>query len=241
MATYNGARFIREQIDSILPQLGAEDELIVSDDGSTDGTLGILAEYAAADARVKVLHHEKNPAYAKIKHSRNFYYATDNFENALRQAKGDYIFLADQDDVWRNDKVGKIVELLKNVDSVMHNYQIIDENSKVVKVMSFSNKCLSNSLMHNLMQTPFLGCCMAFNRKVLNAVLPFPKKLIAHDLWIGCIMCKLFTFAVSDESLVNHRLHSANTSNVGKKSKNPFFWKILYRMKLLFCMKNFWR
>lgn len=241
MATYNGARFIKEQIDSILPQLAPDDELIVSDDGSTDGTLEILAEYAAKDTRVKLLRHEKSPAYARIRYSRNFYYATDNFENALRHAKGDYIFLSDQDDVWRSDKIRKMVENLKTVDFVMCSYYVVNEVNEVIEVIDCSYANFSQSLMRNLIRTPFLGCCMAFTKKVLEAVLPFPKRLITHDLWIGCIICKSYTFAVLDEKLVKHRRHSANTSNVGKRSKNPLLWKIFYRVKLFWFLKRFWR
>lgn len=101
MATYNGGRFIKEQIDSILPQLSQYDELIVSDDGSTDRTLEIIASYK--DERIKVFHHQKtgNKYYPTLK----VCYSTNNFENALKQAKGDYIFLCDQDDIWEKNKV----------------------------------------------------------------------------------------------------------------------------------------
>ncbi len=228
MAAYNGARFIREQVDSILPQLGAEDELIVSDDGSTDGTLEILAEYAAADARVKVLRHEKNPAYAKIKHSRNFYYATDNFENALRHAKGDYIFLSDQDDVWRNDKVQRMIEELQNFDLVMSNFSIIDENGQIAKEKFYAKSPVSKKLIKNIIDSNFLGSAMAFNRKALSNALPFPKKLLPHDLWIGCLNCRNGIFF--DEPLHFYRRYNSNVSTTTGKSGNSFFYKIYWRI-----------
>ena len=128
MATYNGERFLREQIDSILCQLAPDDELIISDDGSTDGTLDIIQSYN--DKRIKLLHHKKKSEYAKIKYSRNFYYATDNFENALQAAQGDYIFLADQDDVWMKDKAKLMSSYLDKFDCVMCNNQIIDTEGK---------------------------------------------------------------------------------------------------------------
>ena len=233
MATYNGARFIREQIDSILPQLDAEDELIVSDDGSTDGTLGILAEYAATDVRVKVLHHEKNPAYAKIKHSRNFYYATDNFENALKQAKGDYIFLADQDDVWRNDKVGKMLPFLNEYGCVMSNNQIIDSAGKPLNFF-WGGAPFGTSVFTNLKRTPFLGCCMAFSRKALGYILPFPRKLICHDLWMGCLCAHRKSLLFLQEPLHNYRYHEDSVSpSVTANSKNPLFFRITYRIIFL--------
>ncbi len=228
MATYNGARFIREQIDSILPQLGTEDELIISDDGSTDGTLGILAKYAAADSRVRVLYHEKNPAYAKIKNSRNFYYATDNFENALRQAKGDYIFLADQDDVWRNDKIQKIIGELQNFDLVMSNFSIIDENGQMTKEKFYANSPISKKLIKNIIDSNFLGSAMAFNRKALSNALPFPKNLLCHDLWIGCLNCRNSVFV--DEPLHFYRRYNSNVSTTTGKSGNSFFYKVYWRI-----------
>ena len=91
IATYNGERFIREQIDSILRQLSSDDEIIVSDDGSTDDTISIIN--SIDDKRIRIIEGPR-------KHS-----PTHNFECAMKEAKGYYIFLADQDDVWKPNKV----------------------------------------------------------------------------------------------------------------------------------------
>ena len=101
IATYNGARYIAEQLASILKQLSAEDEVVVSDDGSTDGTIDIVR--SLNDRRIRIVDGPR-------RHS-----PTLNFEWALRNAKGEYIFLADQDDVWLEDKVTKCVEELQTV------------------------------------------------------------------------------------------------------------------------------
>lgn len=236
MATYNGARFIKEQIDSILLQLGADDELIVSDDGSTDGTLEILAEYMAVDGRVKVLHHEKNPAYAKIRHSRNFYYATDNFENALRHASGDYIFLSDQDDVWVECKIQKMIEKLQNFDLVMSNFSIIDENGQVVREKFYAHAPISRKLIKNIVGSNFLGSAMAFNRAALERALPFPKNLLGHDLWIGCLNCKNGVFL--DEPLHFYRRYNSNVSTTTGKSGNSFFYKVYWRISFFVKVKK---
>ena len=92
MAAYNGLPYIREQVTSILKNLTAEDELVISDDGSTDKTPEFLAEIAKEDARVRVV---QGPGSGIKK----------NFENALKHCRGNYIFLADQDDIWADDKV----------------------------------------------------------------------------------------------------------------------------------------
>ena len=105
MATYNGEKYIKEQVDSILKQLGPEDEIIVSDDGSKDATIETLRSYC--DVRIKIYHHTSCGA-------NSFEKASSNFENALTKATGDIIFLSDQDDIWTDDKVKVMVDGLKN-------------------------------------------------------------------------------------------------------------------------------
>ena len=229
MATYNGARFIKEQIDSILCQLGSEDELIISDDGSTDGTLDIIASYE--DERIKLLHHQKNPAFAKIKYSRNFYYATENFENALREAKGDYIFLSDQDDVWLPNKMEKMIAALKTADCAMSNFNVIDANGNLLKEHFYKKAPISRFFFVALLQYRFIGCCMAFRRAVLDFSLPFPSFLLAHDFWIGILAKKKFSFAFIEEPLLNYRRSSQNVSPSTEKSRNPISHRVCYRAK----------
>lgn len=113
MATHNGEKYISEQIDSILVQLSKEDEIVISDDGSTDNTLSIIEAYQ--DHRLKV-HRFQQPEKSSHPHL----YVTKNFENAIRQAKGDFIFLSDQDDCWMKDKVLKCMEYLKDNILVVH-------------------------------------------------------------------------------------------------------------------------
>ncbi len=221
MATYNGARFIKEQVDSILPQLGANDELIVSDDGSTDGTLEILAEYAAADGRVKVLHHEKNPKYSG--HEK----ATANFENALRHSSGDRIFLSDQDDVWLPEKVSVCLKYLKDFDFVCHGMNRIDELGNANQFECVAE--IPKNWIFNIMNMKLRGCCFAFSRDVLDACLPFPQKLVGHEYWISAIAIRFFRAFTIRQPLINYREHSMSVSQ-GKKTS--LLYKVSYRMKL---------
>lgn len=234
MATYNGERFIKEQIDSILCQLSPDDELIISDDGSTDRTLEIIASYN--DARIKVLHHRKNPALANVKHGRNFYYATENFENALEAARGDFIFLSDQDDVWLPGKKEKMISAMEEsgADCAMCNYQVIDKNGKNAGINIQTRQQISKSILRNLRVTPFLGCCMTIRRKSLHYILPFPRKCIGHDLWIGVLCAHLEKFIYISEILHQYRVHDDNVSpTVTKQSGNPLWFKIFYRIKFI--------
>ena len=231
MATYNGAKFIKEQIDSILPQLSADDELIISDDGSSDGTLEIIASYT--DKRIKLLHHQKDPSLAKIKHSRNFYYATENFENALKEARGDYIFLSDQDDIWKEDKVSESLRFLQNYDIVMSNFSIIDESNNITNQKFYKKSPISKFLLVNIANSHFLGCCMAFRKNVLEYCIPFPQKLLAHDYWIGCLGVKKFLFSFIDEPLHLYRRTTTNVSTSTGISNNSMIYKLLYRFQIL--------
>ena len=225
MATYNGAQFIKEQIDSILPQLCADDELIISDDGSTDGTLEIIKSYE--DKRIKLFNHlrEKSTYFPNM----SVTYASFNFENALKQAKGDYIFLSDQDDIWVSDKIQVCTELLKNNDYVLSNLSIINENGSRIKDKLYDSKPFSTNAFMNCIHPNFWGCCACFNRKILGNALPFPKSVCLHDFWIGLMATKIGKMYWHDNPLVLHRVGSQNTSTGGKRSQNSLWIKLLYR------------
>jgi len=104
MASYNGEKYIRQQIDSILPQLGESDELIISDDSSTDDTISVVK--SINDNRIKLIKDQK------------FKSPVSNFENAIKNATGDFIFLCDQDDIWQPNKVESVLPFLKQYDLV---------------------------------------------------------------------------------------------------------------------------
>lgn len=113
MATYNGGKYIRQQVDSILSQefkenQGVELELVVSDDGSTDDTIQILQSYG--DDRIKIYHHREHRKHKYMNATRQ---CKCNFENAMRNANGEYIFLSDQDDMWYPCKVDKQLTVLR--------------------------------------------------------------------------------------------------------------------------------
>jgi len=235
MATYNGERFIRDQIDSIIAQLNPEDELIISDNGSTDKTLKIIESYN--DKRIFLINHVRDKSFLKEK-SGTFKIVTQNFHNALQKAKGDYIFLADQDDIWYPTKVNKTLNYLLKYDICMSNFSVIDENNTIQKKIFYKKSPISNSLIKNIISSKFLGCCLAFNKKVLNKSLPFPTNLIAHDFWIGCIGSKKFKFVFIDEPLVMYRRWQSNVSATTSKSNNSFFYKIRYRLKFFSQLLN---
>lgn len=236
MATFNGARFIREQLDSILPQLNDDDELVISDDGSTDGTLNILQEYADRDSRIRVLRHERkaNKYYPMLR----LCYSTNNFENVLKNARGDFIFLSDQDDIWEKDKIKEVLELLQNYDFVLHNLSFVDSTGKIIKERHFKKKPFSLHPILDIIHPCFWGCCSCFRREILENVLPIPNKVPQHDTWIGLVAEKIGTCVWINRPLVKHRIYNGNTSFGGKKSENPFSVKIRYRINTLLALRK---
>lgn len=226
IASYNGAGFIREQVDSILPQLAEGDELIVSDDGSTDGTLDILRSYG--DPRIRIFHHRKEPKPNK------FDYTTSNFENALRQAKGDIIFLCDQDDVWLPDKVERMLEAIGNNLLVLSDCMLVDENLKVMHKSYFELNGLHKGIVGNLVRNSFLGSCMAFRRELLGYALPFPAHSVAHDIWLGLLARYHGKVSFLTTPTMLYRRHEATVSASGGESPFSLAFKIGYRIRILF-------
>tara|TARA_R110000744_G_scaffold302163_1_gene411194 strand:+ start:14252 stop:14941 length:690 start_codon:yes stop_codon:yes gene_type:complete len=219
MATYNGERYIKEQLDSILCQISTDDELIISDDGSTDNTVKIINSYG--DARIKLYHSTK----------RNVIY---NFENALKHASGDIIFLSDQDDIWFPDKVVKSVGHLQNNGLVFSNAIMFFGTDKVNGNMFFKNSKNKTGVLSNLFKVKYLGSTVAFKSAILKKALPFPPNLPMHDVWIGLISEITSSTYYIDEPLIYYRRHENTVSETGSKSTNSLFTKLGFRFRLIY-------
>lgn len=220
MASYNGEKYIKQQMDSIFDQSIQIDELIISDDSSTDKTIEIIKSYN--DKRIKLIENQKfsSPIF--------------NLENALKHAKGDYIFLADQDDVWYPDKVKIVLKHLENHNLVVTDCKLIDKDNNTLAPSFFQLINSGQGFFKNLIKNTYLGCCMAFDKSVLNYALPFPKKIAMHDIWIG-LNAELFSSVYfCDETLISYRKHENNqTPYTGGKSKNTALYMVKYRMEMI--------
>lgn len=219
MAAYNGEKYISAQIESILFCLSAGDELVVSDDGSTDKTAEIVKTYAAKDPRVKLL---QGPQSGVVR----------NFENAISACTGDVIFLSDQDDLWHKDKVEKVLPLLKENTLVCHNAAIYD-NATGQTDGTVQDKIGQNAtVFKNLVKNSFMGCCMAFKRELLNYAMPFPDKELIHihDWWLGLLAIKYGKVAFISECLIDYRIHDSNTLGF---NKTTFGFKVKKRVNML--------
>jgi glycosyltransferase involved in cell wall biosynthesis len=222
MATYNGSQFILKQIQSILVQLREHDELIISDDGSSDGTIEIIQ--GIKEHRIKLIHHEFKGKKPKV--CASSFFATSNFENALKNVSGDFIFFSDQDDIWASDKVVKTIKLLKNNPDnvVISTLNVIDKNDKIIQK---NKKQKTPTFWKGLQKCKYHGGAMAFDINFLARVLPFPKYVVSHDNWIGLLATFQGRLLFLNEPLLLYRRHG---TNVTWDVKNPLWFKVFYRI-----------
>lgn len=222
IATYNGEKFIRQQIESITAQLGDGDEIIVSDNGSTDSTLDIIKDIG--DSRIRII---KGPEVKSL---------TLNFENALREAEGDYIFLADQDDVWKPGKVDTCMRWMRDYGCVVTDAEMTDADLNVTDTSYFKVHGTRQGKIYNtLVKNGYMGCCMAFTRAVLEASLPFPGDIPLHDIWIGNVAAyRRGGVKFIGDRLTLFRCHGGNSSfTARKKSGNSPCRKFVIRWKVV--------
>ena len=213
IATYNGEKYIKEQLESILIQLKRNDEIIISDDGSKDKTLEIIKSYN--DNRIKVY---EGPQKGIKK----------NFENAINHCKGKYIFLSDQDDIWKKNKVKKVLNVFEKekCTCVTHNCIVFDNvTSKTIYESFFDYRNSGKGIIKNIWKNTYIGCCMAFESNIINKILPIPDNIEMHDQWIGIISEKYGKSIFIKEKLLLYRRHEYNYSkmkpySIKKRIKN---------------------
>lgn len=204
MATYNGAKYLNQQLDSILSQLSNEDEVIISDDHSNDQTTSIINAYQ--DPRIHLVFNDP---------LQRGYCA--NFENALKFVQGDIIFLSDQDDVWLPDKVKLMMNALLKSDFVVSDATVTDGDLNLMYASHFQHANVTQGFVNNFVKTRYIGACMAFNRKVLNKSMPFPPhhKKCPHDYWLALVAEAFFKVQLLNEPLLYYRRHGQNASTGG--------------------------
>lgn len=223
MATYNGEKYISEQIESILEQTVIPDEIVISDDGSTDNTMQILQEFVNLYPDIIKVYSD-NPR-------QGFAY---NFSHAISYCSGDILFLCDQDDIWNPKKVEHIVDVYhKYPDAlcVFHNALSVDSKGKpnnvpfnsfvqslaiehpigaIVKVPGYPNCEIASSF-------PLNGMIMSISQELLKTAYPFPPIPSQHDGWLWFCSEALDKCYYLNEILTNRRIHTNNTSGAGKQ------------------------
>lgn len=229
MATYNGKTYIAEQIASIQMQTYLHWVLLISDDGSNDGTIDLIKHLAEKDKRILLLDNSSQPV-------RN---PCGNFARLIAYALTtpyEFFFFCDQDDDWQSEKIAKQMQRLINSNKTEpylchHDLTVVDAELKVMSESFFKHMRLTPeeaSFYSLLGRNEVTGCTIACNRKLLEIASPISEKAIMHDWWLALI-CALFgQIDVLDEKLVNYRQHGRNS--IGAKhfwsGLNPFTnWK----------------
>jgi glycosyltransferase involved in cell wall biosynthesis len=200
MATWQGERFIAAQLASLAAQTRRPDCLLVSDDGSTDGTVGLVEAFAAAAPFPVVVH--RNPC--RLGYAANFIAAVGRTDAAI-------ILFADQDDIWLPGKIDAMGEALETGRDLVvgHDIALIDADGQVV-VPSYFRQLAADGLPASLC---IKGCSLGFRREVVASWgWPAPGGGVSHDLWIATLGMAAGRRGVLDRVLVEHRLHGANAS-----------------------------
>lgn len=213
LATYNGGKFLREQLDSLFNQTFQDFTILIRDDGSTDNTLQIIEEYQQKySAKIIILKDDKQNVGA-----------TQNFNLLLEKSSGDYIFFCDQDDVWLNEKMEfslKKIQSLEDKDNrtpcmVYSDMKAIDEEGNIVAESVWQqlrlhpkyftlNRLLAQNIPH--------GCTMVINKAMRNLAFPIPKDAILHDHWMALLAVTTGKFVAVETPLVLLRNHSENVT-----------------------------
>ena len=217
LATYNGEKYLKEQIESLLNQTYTNIQIIISDDCSTDGTRDILKSYENNE-KIKVYYQENNLGYVK------------NFEFLLKKVESDLYMLCDQDDFWKKEKVEKTVDKLQkeNLDLVFGDLEVVDENLNLLypsynKYMHLAHKIDKYHKDYKLqyLYNCMTGCTMMSKKKFLDKILPLPtnSKYMIHDYWIGLIVSLNGKVGYLDKPYILYRQHGKNQVGTKKASQ----------------------
>jgi glycosyltransferase involved in cell wall biosynthesis len=202
MATYNGERFLPRQLETILPQLASEDELVVSDDSSSDRTLEIVRR---ADPRIRLFA------------GNTFHSPIFNFEHALRQARGDTLVLADQDDIWLPAKLEVVRDRFARRPPgpylIALDGYVADKTERVLHPSIFEKIGAGPGFFKNIYLNRYVGACLAFSRDLLEIALPFPRNIPMHDMWLGQLAELVGTTEFVSDKTILYRRHAANVTD----------------------------
>lgn len=217
LPTYNGEKYLKEQIDSILNQTYKNIRLIISDDCSKDSTPKILEEYKGKDERIELYLQKENIGVVK------------GIEFLLKKVKSNYYMLADQDDVWLPIKVEKSIETLKkeNADLVFGDLEVVDQDLKTM-YPSFGDFMLLNRKINkyinsykvNYLYNCVTGCTVLSKKEFIEKILPIPteSKYLIHDHWIGLVVALNGKLAYMPEKYIKYRQHGNNQIGTDKIS-----------------------
>ena len=210
MATYNGEKYLVEQLDSIINQTYHNWNLLIRDDNSTDKTLEIIQNYHKKDKRIKILKDNKgNLGIVR------------NFEELLKSSESEFIMFSDQDDIWVENKLDmylKMIEKIKNKGFMIHSDAILfDKNKSNILKDTFISKKAINKGLENVFFNYFVqGATILISKEIKNFILPFPKEVYLHDRYIHLISELFFERIFVNKALIYYRQHGDN--QIGAKN-----------------------
>ncbi len=224
LATYNGEKFLKEQIDSILNQTYPHFNLLIRDDGSTDRTLEIIKSYE--DPRIKLLDNRENGGVVK------------NFSSLLQASFAPYVLLCDQDDVWSLDKIERLVVIAQAFDEgrpllVHHDMEVVDSDLKMISPSFWEYSKfnpLATSLNRLLMQNNVTGAACLINHALIEKALPIPQEALMHDHWLALIASAFGDVIPVKEVMMKYRQHGKNQLGAKKQGVISYLNKGLKKL-----------
>ena len=226
MATYNGERFIHEQIDSLLDQTYQDFKLYISDDASTDKTFQIISRYAKDNPnKIFVSQREKNSGDAKF-----------NFIDMMLEHRDDYLMLCDQDDVWFKDKIEitlskmKEMELMYGIGTpilVHTDLEVVDNNLKTISPSfkeAMNADYTKTELRNQVIQNTLTGCTAMYNRALADLIKIEPRYMVMHDWWLILIASAFGKIGSDERQTVLYRQHNKN--EIGAKDVRTMRYKL---------------
>mgnify|MGYP000119510163 CR=1 FL=1 len=226
IATYNGEKYLSEQLDSILIQTHTVDEVIVVDDCSSDDTQAILSQYVSSYPQIKVVQNQSNLGVVKT------------FEKALLYCTNEFILLCDQDDVWLENKVEVLLNSIGNNLLIHSDAQLVDGNLQLIAIsLSAKNKDVTRSSFVELLLTnQVTGCTVMIRKELLKFALPMPDDTYMHDYHLTLVAAYFKRIGYVNHALTKYRQHGKNV--VGTIAPDYFSWKEKQRVENIESLMN---
>jgi len=207
MCTYNGEKYIRAQLESILSQTYQSFEIIIVDDCSADNTYKILEEFAKKDARIKCYRNDTNLGF------------NQNFQKAVSLALGNYIAISDQDDVWKPEKLEVLLEHIGNNWLIFSNSSRMNENGADLQKKLLNGFALEGMTYKSILLINWVtGHTSLFKKEFLSYILPFPKNGY-YDWWMGFVAFYHHKITYVDAILTDYRIHEKSVTQAAKPAK----------------------
>lgn len=231
MTTYNGSKYISEQLESIANQTLKDYELVICDDCSKDNTVEIIKSFQQNDSRIKLFCNEQNLGFKK------------NFEKVIGLCQGDYIALCDQDDVWTENHLEALFSNIGNNYVIAGNNQLVDADMKSLSSDFFSSHLFSlekyptnSDILKKILLSGncFQGASMLLKKDFLNFYLPLPEDIPYHDSWLAALACSFNKFTCINTIITKYRQHDNQVTHNDKSNKGFAEKRVLFCNELLY-------